>query len=188
METCRCWTCPFGTLSAVAPKRTRAEEILGEWGVRDVTPPSAAERARVERDRDLNPLIGEPLPRRIRRFRPEADTYIASLGGPLPYMQRARAIDDEIEAELARLATAYAEHAGDPDTWRRVADRWDFGALNDLIERHNRWYPIEARLPMDPRSRDFVKVGGRDYRRRPLDAGWILERFPAVERRPAARR
>lgn len=172
----------------MALKRTRAEEILGEWGVRDVTPPSAAERERVRRDRDLNALIGEPLPRRIRRFRPEADTYIASLGGPLPYMQRARAIDDEIEDELARLETAYAEHGVDPDAWRRLAERWDFGPLNDLIERHNRWYPIEARLPMDPRSRDFVKVGGRDYRRRPLDASWILERFPAGQPRSLARR
>ena len=32
---------------------------------------------------------------------------------------------------------------------------------------------------MDPRSRDFVKVGGRPYRREPLDTAWILERFPA---------
>ncbi|HEX4519380.1 MAG TPA: hypothetical protein VH063_07345 [Gaiellaceae bacterium] len=172
----------------MALKRTRAEEILGEWGVRDVTPPSAAERARLERDRDLNALHGQALPRRIRRFRPEADTYLASLGGPLPYMQRARAIDEEIEAETARLEAAYTEHAGDPERWRRLAARWDFGALNELIERHNRWYPIEARLPMDPRSRDFVKVGGRDYRRRPLDAGWILERFPAAELRRVASR
>ena len=43
----------------------------------------------------------------------------------------------------------------------------------------NRWYPVEARLAMDPRSRDFVKVGGRDYRREQLDAGWVLRRFPA---------
>ncbi len=159
-------------------KRIPAEEILGEWGVRDVTPPSAAERERLERDHDLNALVGQPLPRRIRRFRPEADTYLASLGGPLPYMQRARAIDEEIDAQTARLEAAHAAHAGDPTGWRRVAERWDFGELNDLIERHNLWYPIEARLPMDPRSRDFVKVGGRDYRRRPLDATWILERFP----------
>ena len=51
----------------------------------------ARERERLERDRDLNPLVGEPLPRRLRNFRPEADTYVASLGGPLPYMQRLRA-------------------------------------------------------------------------------------------------
>jgi hypothetical protein len=32
---------------------------------------------------------------------------------------------------------------------------------------------------MDPRTRDFVKVGGKPYRREPLDAQWILARFPA---------
>jgi hypothetical protein len=35
---------------------------------------------------------------------------------------------------------------------------------------------------MDPKTRDYVKVGGRSYRRRPLDAAWILDRFPAVPR------
>jgi hypothetical protein len=159
-------------------KRPRAEEILGEWGVRDVTPPSAREREKLAEDRDLNPFVGAPLPRRIRRFRPEADAYVASLGGPLPYMRRLREIDDAIEAHLARLAEAYAENEGDAETWRSLAARWDFSEVNDLIERHNRWYPVEARLAMDPRSRDFVKVGGRDYRREPLDADWVLRLFP----------
>ena len=27
--------------------------------------------------------------------------------------------------------------------------------------------------------RDFVKVGGRPYQREPLDATWVLARFPA---------
>ncbi len=131
-------------------KRPRAEEILGEWGVRDVTPPSAREREKLAQDRDLNPYVGAPLPRRIRRFRPEADAYVASLGGPLPYMRRLREIDDAIEAHLARLGEAYAENGGDAETWRRLAARWDFSEVNDLIERHNRWYPVEARLAMDP--------------------------------------
>ena len=160
-------------------KRTHAEEILGEWGVRDVTPPSAKERERLQRDRDVNPLAGAPLPRRIRRFRPDAEAYVASLGGPLPYMQRLRTIEHEVEAHLARLEEAYADQGHDPPAWRRIAQGWDFEDVNDLIDRHNRWYPIEARLAMDPRSRDFVKVGGRDYRRTPLDADWILDRFPA---------
>ena len=60
--------------------------------------------------------------------------------------------------------------------------------MNDLIERHNRWYPIEARLPMDPRRRDYALVNGRDYRRRRLDAAWALERFPAVTPDADARR
>ncbi|HEU5362876.1 MAG TPA: hypothetical protein VFU56_06005 [Gaiellaceae bacterium] len=162
----------------MAAKR-RPEEVIGEWGVRDVTPPSLAERKKLIDEVEVNPLTGRPLRRRVRRFRPEPDRYLASLGGPLPYMQRLRQIDEAIEAHAARVAHAYAEHRDDPVRWRRIAERWDFGEVNDLIERHNRYYPIESRLPMDPRTRDYVKVGGRSYRREPLDAAWILDRFPA---------
>jgi hypothetical protein len=162
--------------------KRRPEEIIGEWGVRDVTPPSQAERKKLEGEAELNPLTGSVLPRRIRRFRVEADRYLAALGGPLPFMRRARAIDDEIEAHRARLERAYEEHRGSADEWRRFAARWDFEDVNELIERHNRWYPVEARLAMDPRTKDYVKVGGRSYRREPLDAAWILERFPPRDR------
>jgi hypothetical protein len=158
-------------------KRPHAEEILGEWGVRDVTPPSQRQREQVAADLDLNPLVGRPLRRRLRNFRAEPDNYLASLGGPLPYMRRLREIEALIDAHVERLEEAYAERAA--ADWRAVAERWDFGDVNELIERHNRWYPVEARLAMDPRSRDFVKVGGRPYQREPLDSAWVLARFPA---------
>jgi hypothetical protein len=161
-----------------AMTRRRPEDVIGEWGIRDVTPASAVERKKLVDEVDVNPLTGRPLKRRIRRFRPEPDRYLASLGGPLPFMVRLRRIDDAIDALIARLAQAYAERTDDA-AWRRLAERFDFGEVNDLIDRHNRWYPIEARLPMDPRTRDYVKVGGRSYRREPLDAQWILDRFPA---------
>jgi hypothetical protein len=93
-------------------------------------------------------------------------------------MQRLRAIEAQTERQLELLAQAYEEHRGDPVGWRRVAERWDFTDVNELIDKHNRWYPMEARLAMDPRTRDYVKVGGREYRRAPLDAAWILARFP----------
>ena len=63
--------------------------------------------------------------------------------------------------------------------WRETARRWSFGQVNELIDRHNRWFPAEARLPMDPRTRDFVKINGRPYVRHPLDENWILARWPA---------
>jgi hypothetical protein len=160
-------------------EQRRPEDIIGEWGIRDVTPASAAERERLAGESELNPLVGEALPRRIRRFGARADTYLTSLGGPLPYMQRARLIDDEIERHRARLAEAYELLGDDPAKWRRVAERWNFTEVNELVERHNRWYPIEARLPMNPRTKDYVEVGGRPYRREPLDAEWILEQFPS---------
>jgi len=151
---------------------------MGEWGIRDVTPQSAQERRGLAHEHELNPLTGSPLPRRIRRFRADPDRYLSALGGPLPYMRRLREIDDAIAEQTEQLAVAYQDYRGDPDGWRRRAAAWDFGEVNELIERHNRWYPVEARLAMDPRTRDFVKVGGRSYRREPLDAAWILARFP----------
>lgn len=161
-------------------KRTRAEEILGEWGVRDVTPPSQRERELIEADREINPLTGKPLRQRLRNFQAEPDLYLASLGGPLPYMHRLRRIDEETAAVREQLAEAYEQHRHNPAAWRRIAERWDFGEVNELIECHNRWFPVESRLPMDPRSRDFVPVGGRPYLRELLDAAWVLEQFPTA--------
>ncbi len=166
--------------------RKEREQILGEWGLRD---PSARERSDaslLEQDLEGSPLKGKRLPGRLRNFRPAVDRYVASLGGPAAHMRRLRRIELETEQHEQRLAEAWRELAescgGDPvafaGRWRRTAERWSFTAVNELIERHNRWYPAEARLPMDPRSGDFVLVAGRPYRRRPLDAAWVLERFP----------
>ena len=172
--------------------RREREQILGEWGLRDDTLRGRRQRAALERDLADSPLRGRPLRQRHRNWRPEADSYIASLGGPLPYMQRLRAIHDETEEHLARLGQAYERLAAEcdggefPARWRRVVERWRFDAVNELIDRHNRWFPVEARLPMDPRTGDFALVGGEPYWRRRLDANWALERFPAEQARAAA--
>src|SRR5437016_6518198 len=131
-------------------KRPHAEEILGEWGVRDVTPPSQREREQLVVDHDLNPFVGRPLRRRLRNFTSEPDNYLASLGGPLPYMRRLREIERLTEQHLERLAAAYEERDED---WAAVAAAWDFGDVNELIEKHNCWFPVEARLRMDPRTK-----------------------------------
>ena len=59
-----------------------------------------------------------------------------------------------------------------------LASRWNFAEVNELIDRHNRWFPIESRLPLDPRTGDYVLVNGEHYGKAPLDARWVLERFP----------
>jgi len=156
-------------------KGRRPEEVIGEWGIRDVTPRSQAERADLEADAEVNPLVGRPLRRRIRNFTSQPDTYLSALGGPLPYMRRLREIEQLTRQHLEALAAAYEEHRED---WADVAARWDFGDVNSLIEKHNRWYPTEARLRMDPRTRDYVRIGGRPYTHEPLDEAWILARFP----------
>lgn len=127
-----------------------------------------------------NPLARKQLELRLRNFRPDASNYLASLGGPPPYMARLREIAALTAEHEAALAEEYETRRGDPAAWRELAGAWDFGEVNDLIERHNRWYPAERRLPMDPRTGDYVLVNGEHYSQRPLDATWVLELFPPV--------
>ena len=167
-------------------KRER-ERILGQWGGAriDDDPRDQAFGDAVARDLEGSPLVGRPQRFRARNFRPTAESYIASLGGPLPWMRRLSQIAEESaehERQLAEARAALLEEGADDFAvrWERLARRWRFDAVNELIERHNRYYPAEARLPMDPATRDYALVNGRPYSLEPLDAAWILERFPAT--------
>jgi len=62
--------------------------------------------------------------------------------------------------------------------WEAIAHAARFDDLNDLIRQHNEWYPIERDLPMDLRTRDYVLINGRSYRRPLLSPQWVLEQFP----------
>lgn len=159
-------------------ERREREAILKQGVTRPETPRDRREREALEEDVRGNPLAGQPLRRRLRNFRPAAEAQIAALGGPLAWMRRLRAIEAALELHERQLAEAY-EQRESPEQWQSLAETWDFSEVNELIERHNRHYPAESRLPMNPRTGDFVLVNGRPYTREPLDADWILTRFPA---------
>ncbi len=118
---------------------------------------------------------------------------------PPRYMERLRELETEYRSQLRLLEAAYRaeEHDSGDDPalfssrWRARAQAWSFDRLNDLVRQHNAWYPVEANLPMDPRTRDYVAVSGASYRRAELDPEWILEHFPperSEQRPPAPRR
>jgi hypothetical protein len=164
-------------------ERREREAILRQGVTRAETPRDRREREALEEDLRESPLTGGPLRQRLRNFRPDAGAQLTALGGPLAWMRRLRAIEVAIGAHETQLAEAYRtlheEHGADfPREWSELAATWDFSEVNDLIERHNRHYPAESRLPMNPRTGDFVLVNGRPYTRRPLDQAWILARFP----------
>jgi hypothetical protein len=150
------------------------------------TPPQRAEREAVERAAADSPLRGRALPQRARLERATLERYLRAADGPLIYMRRLRQIEDGTRRHEEALARRQAELAASTpperfaDAWRAEAGTWNFADLNRLIEQHNRWYPVEAQLPMDPRTGDYALVGGRAYMRRQLDAAWVLERFPAA--------
>ena len=111
---------------------------------------------------------------------------------PPRYMQRLREIEVEFQLQRRRLEDAYGAleaACGDEPRlfslrWRERARSWRFGPLNELIREHNEWYPVEANLPMDPRTRDYVPIRGASYRRVELGPEWILEHFPPAGRGP----
>jgi hypothetical protein len=139
----------------------------------------------LEADLASSPVRGTPLRQRPRNFRPDADSAVRALGGPTAWMRRLRAIEDAIgqhERQLDEKWRSLAEEIDDraefAAAWRGVAGSWSFAGVNELIARHNANFPVEARLPMDPRTRDFVRPNGRSYQREPLDSRWVLERYP----------
>jgi hypothetical protein len=162
------------------------KEIMSQGAIRPETARDRDEQRVLEADLAESPVTGKPLRQRYRNFRPDADAAIRALSGPPAWMRRLRAIEDELNRHEVELGVAWRALAAEtPDAaefarrWQETVDDWSFARVNELIERHNRNFPAEARLPMDPKTRDFVKVNGRPYTREPLDANWILERFPA---------
>lgn len=167
-------------------EKAERELIMRQQVVLPQTPRERRELAALDEDLKAISFTGTPFALRLRNFRSSAEAYLASSGGPLPYMLRLREIERQTAAQEAKLHEAWRaladESTGDhrlfAERWRSIAGAWPFDELNDLIERHNRWYPVESRLAMDPRTGDYVKVNGRDYRCEHLDASWALERFP----------
>jgi hypothetical protein len=168
-------------------EKAERDAILRQGVVLPETPRQRRERAALEDDLRTIPLAGRPLPVRARMFRPTAEAYLVATRGPLPYMLRLREIERRIEEHEQRLRAAWRELAADFEAeparfqraWCERAAQEAFDEVNDLIDRHNLWYPVESRLPMDPRRGDYVLVNGRDYRLEPLDGEWVLERYPA---------
>lgn len=158
------------TLGRVAeqPDRTPAERVVR----RSLSGASAA---------------GRPLPQASIERERSIEGYLLGQEPPA-WMRRARSIERLTRAHERALADARVElrerHAGDPAgfaaAWEALAGRWDFRDVNELVDAHNEWYPVERRLPMDPRTGEYVTVGGgRSYRRERLGPAWVLRRFPA---------
>jgi hypothetical protein len=129
---------------------------------------------------------GSPLSTRSRQTQRTIEGYLAT-GGPPRWMERYMQVDNGIRREHRALAKRYEDVkracAGDPKRfaarWTQIAHAHRCDELNELIRRHNAWYPIERDLPMNPRTGEYILPHGRDFRRPELDAEWILENFPA---------
>jgi hypothetical protein len=125
------------------------------------------------------------IARRSLRNSSTVEQYLQA--GVVPrFIERAQQIEGETRRHRQRLERAYEwakeQHPDDPEgfarRWIEIAENWRFDDVNDLIDEHNRWYPAERRLPLNPRTGDYLTIGNRDWRRHRLDAAWILRQFP----------
>lgn len=109
-----------------------------------------------------------------------------AVGGAPAWSRRLKRIHDLTAAAAAELQAdwhvmarkARGDRARFAAGWQQRAERFDFQQVNELVDRHNRYFPAEANLPMDVKTLDYVTFAGGDYRRRPLDAAWVLAQFP----------
>jgi len=151
-----------------------------------------AERYLRERIDDL-PGIGKPLTERARIAQRSVESYLTGANNPPRWMERVREIDQALrrerrmlEAERRALRARFAQdREGFARAWRAfAAERGrsrEYRELNELIRAHNEWYPVERNLPVNPRTGEWVTVGGRSFLRPLVGPEWILRELPAED-------
>ncbi|HZU85162.1 MAG TPA: hypothetical protein VE987_19655 [Polyangiaceae bacterium] len=102
----------------------------------------------------------------------------AAMTGPPAYVRRLRAIEDLEQAIVRELEACARADAALPAA---AADA--LARLNELIVRHNRYYPIEADLPVHLRTGELLERTGEPWRPRPARS---LDELTAIARARAA--
>ena len=151
-----------------------------------------AERLLRERTADL-PGIGKPLTERARIAQRSVESYLTGANNPPRWMERVAEIDRRVKrerrllrAERQTLRSRYGrDAAGLARAWRTFAGERgrsrEYRELNELIRAHNEWYPVERNLPVNPRTGEWVTVGGRSFLRPLVSTEWILRELPAED-------
>jgi hypothetical protein len=135
---------------------------------------------------------GHQLSGRALQYQRSLEGYLQAGNRPR-WMERLAEIEHGTTRARRLLERAYRELLDEVggDTaefarrWRELAPTWDFDEVNERIRQHNEWFPIERQLAVDLRTRDYVKINGRSYRREELTPEWVLAQFPPE---PPARR
>lgn len=107
----------------------------------------------------------------IRNFSLSVDQRIRALAVGVPaWAARKRSIEDDEDRLVDKLLELHDKLRAKGEPPQAIdaaivgaAEAFDLSRLNALIAKHNRYYPIEANLPMDRRSGGYL-VYGRPWR------------------------
>lgn len=105
-------------------------------------------------------VAGKPLKIPQVNFTIPLEKKIQALSGPPYFAVRARRIEHMTDQLIEKLTAKYSnmieKFGSRPNVfarkWKELIEGWPLDRLNDLIEKHNKYFPIEANLPIDPRS------------------------------------
>jgi hypothetical protein len=113
--------------------------------------------------------------------------YLRAAAGPPAWSRRLVRIQ-QLSAELRdALRAAQEEHerdfAGRPEafesTWMQRLSSIDLGPVNELIDKHNLYYPIEAGLRMQWPSGRYILPEGVQFPLPRLTVAGLLAELPA---------
>jgi hypothetical protein len=108
-----------------------------------------------------------------RNFTLTLAEHVRAQEGVPVHIRRKREIEDRFEAAVKRLRR-HRNKGADEHELRRFAERTDLDHLNELIDKHNRYYPIEANLPIDPRTGGSLDCGRPFARLAPVTPSQLL--------------
>ncbi|MDB4945772.1 MAG: hypothetical protein JWP97_5306 [Labilithrix sp.] len=102
-----------------------------------------------------------------------------TIGAPA-FAARKKRLEDFEEATIRLLVVLHDKlhaqghsRAAIEDALLDRAQAVDLRPMNDVLDAHNRYYPIEANLPTDPRTGEYLLYG----RRWEPDPPWTAERL-----------
>ena len=93
------------------------------------------------------------------------------------WIRRKRLIEDLVDAALRELREL-SRAGGGTEALAAKAAELDLARINDLIDRHNRYYPMEANLPIDPVTGGLIDRATRAPWRplAPVTVEWLVAR------------
>jgi hypothetical protein len=165
----------FGSLSLARLSRRRISRRQNEEEARILQEPPRPGKEKGLSEHIPSSLI--PLSDQVRAL---------AIGGAPAWSRRLKriydltaAITEQLDHDWHALANdVHGDRARFAAEWQQHAEAVNLDPINELISRHNRYFPIEANLPMDVHTLDYVDFAGSDYRRPHLDTSWILKEFP----------
>ena len=131
-------------------------------------------------------IKGRPLriPQMVMKI--PMEKLVQSMFGPPKYALRARRIEDKTDKLMKEITTEYINMVDrfgkDPEIfaqqWKEYIGSLELKELNDLIERHNMYYPVEANLNIDLKTEGFL-IGSTLWKpKEKITIEGLLKQFP----------